>query len=104
MASYGAPEADDCGIALRRGLDRTLFDPVRRDRGWFERRFGLPPGRLVVADSQRIHAMLFGEVAPGHGVGSRTKRIAVFSVGVEGVPAIHVEEALWVFAEAIAAA
>jgi hypothetical protein len=45
--------------------------------------------------------MLFGEVAAGHGAGSRTRRIAAFSVGVEGVPAIHVEEALWVCAEAL---
>ena len=45
--------------------------------------------------------LLFGQVAPGHGAGSRTQRIALFSVGVEGVPAIHVEEALWVCAEAL---
>jgi DNA/RNA-binding domain of Phe-tRNA-synthetase-like protein len=58
----------------------------------------LPPGRLVVADARQVHAVLFGEVAPGHEVGSRTRRIALFAVGVEGVPAIHIEEALWVSA------
>src|SRR6478736_6388943 len=62
---------------------------------------GVPPGRLVVADGRCIHAMLFGQVAPGHGVGPRTRRVAVFSVGVEGVPGIHAEEALWVCAEAL---
>src|SRR5207237_9237416 len=41
----------------------------------------LPPGRLVVADADCIHATLFGNVAGGHGVGPRTERIAVFSVG-----------------------
>src|SRR6266700_437040 len=33
MAGYGAPEAEDCGVALRRGFDRALFDPARRARG-----------------------------------------------------------------------
>ena len=55
----------------------------------------LPAGRLVVADARSIHALLFGPTAPGHGVGPRTRRIALFSVGVQGVPAIHIEEALW---------
>src|SRR5712691_11239893 len=56
MASYGASEADDCGVALRRGFDRALFDPARRDRGWFERRFGLPPGHLVVMYAGKLNA------------------------------------------------
>ena len=56
----------------------------------------------MVADAQRVHAMLFGEIAAGHGVGSRTRRVVLFSVGVEGVPAIHVEEALWVCVESAA--
>jgi DNA/RNA-binding domain of Phe-tRNA-synthetase-like protein len=61
----------------------------------------LPPGRLVVADGRCIHAPLFGEVAPGHGVSGRTRRIALFTVGVDGVPPIHLEEALWVCVEAL---
>lgn len=95
-------------------LDADLVDPgglgirstVAGDRiGRGEQAISVPPGRLVVADtSDRIHAMLFGDLAPGHGVGMRTRRVAVFSVGVEGVPAIHVEEALWVCAEALRAA
>jgi hypothetical protein len=28
-----------------------------------------------------------------------TRRVALFSIGVDGVPAIHVEEALWICAE-----
>ncbi len=54
------------------------------------------PGRLVVADDLHVHALLFGDVARGHGVSSRTKRVALYAVGVDGVPAIHIEEALWV--------
>jgi DNA/RNA-binding domain of Phe-tRNA-synthetase-like protein len=61
----------------------------------------LPSGELVVADSQAVHATPFGDVAPGHEVTSSTERIVLFSVGVEGVPAIHVEEALWVCVEAL---
>jgi DNA/RNA-binding domain of Phe-tRNA-synthetase-like protein len=62
----------------------------------------LAPGRLVVADSSRIHGVLFGELAPGHEVSGRTSRIALFTVGVEGVPQIHLEEALWVCLETLA--
>jgi DNA/RNA-binding domain of Phe-tRNA-synthetase-like protein len=59
----------------------------------------LLPGRLVVADAKAVHALLFGEVAPSHEVTSRTARLALFSVGVDGVPAIHVEEAMWLCLE-----
>lgn len=55
----------------------------------------LPPGRLVVADATSIHALLFGSLAPGHGASARTSRVALFAVGVKGVPAIHIDEALW---------
>jgi DNA/RNA-binding domain of Phe-tRNA-synthetase-like protein len=94
-------------------LDADLVDPgglgirtsVVGDRtGEGEHAYSMAPGRLVVADARQIHAPLFGDVVAGHGVGSRTTRIAVFSVGVEGVPTIHVEEALWVCAEALRAA
>lgn len=61
----------------------------------------LPPGRLIVTDARSIHAALFGEIAPGHSVSSRTRRIALFAVGVDGVPAIHMEEALWVCLEVL---
>jgi DNA/RNA-binding domain of Phe-tRNA-synthetase-like protein len=61
----------------------------------------LMPGQLVVADARLIHALLFDEVAPGHGVGRATERIALFAVGVEGVPAIHLEEALWIAVDAL---
>jgi DNA/RNA-binding domain of Phe-tRNA-synthetase-like protein len=63
----------------------------------------LPAGRLVIAGRRRVHALLFGEVAPSHAVGSSTTRIALFTVGVDGVPEIHLEEALWTAAEALRA-
>ena len=55
----------------------------------------LAAGRLAVADASKLHALLFGPIAPGHEPGPRTAQVALFSVGVEGVPAIHIEEALW---------
>ncbi len=61
----------------------------------------LAPGQLAVADGRFIHALLFDDVAPGHGVGRSTERAALFAVGVEGVPTIHIEEALWIAIEAM---
>jgi DNA/RNA-binding domain of Phe-tRNA-synthetase-like protein len=89
-------------------LDAAFLDPgglgirttVLGDRlGSADRANDLAPGRLVVADAQCVHAVLFGDIAPGHEVGSRTERIALFAIGVAGVPAIHIEEALWLSAE-----
>ncbi|MBV9167710.1 MAG: hypothetical protein JO342_16350 [Solirubrobacterales bacterium] len=58
-------------------------------------------GRLVVADSRVIHALLFEEVSPDHRVGGSTERVALFAVRVEGVPTLHLEEALWTAAETL---
>jgi DNA/RNA-binding domain of Phe-tRNA-synthetase-like protein len=52
-------------------------------------------GRLVVADADSALAILFGEPAPGHEPTAGTRRLALFAVQVAGVPALHVEEALW---------
>ena len=64
----------------------------------------LPAGRLVVADAASTVAVLFGEIAPGHGVTRATSDMTVFSVQVAGVPSIHVEEALWMCASLLASA
>jgi DNA/RNA-binding domain of Phe-tRNA-synthetase-like protein len=70
---------------------------VEGDRlGTSESAHHLPSGRLVVADAGAVHAVLFGELAREHEVGRGTARITLFSVGVDGVPAIHIEEALWI--------
>jgi glycosyltransferase involved in cell wall biosynthesis len=60
MASYGdAPEDKaagwHCGVSLRRGLDRALFSPARRDRAWLETRFGLPPGQFVAMYAGKLN-------------------------------------------------
>jgi DNA/RNA-binding domain of Phe-tRNA-synthetase-like protein len=58
--------------------------------------YPLAAGRLVVADSHAVQGLLFGPLAPGHDIGRRTRRMVLFTVGVDGVPDIHLEEALWV--------
>ena len=64
----------------------------------------LPPGRLAVADAKNVHALLFDdEVAPGHNVTPRTQRVALFAIGVDGVPRIHIEEALFICVEMLEA-
>jgi DNA/RNA-binding domain of Phe-tRNA-synthetase-like protein len=92
-------------------LDADLVDPgglgirqtVEGDRlGSTDYGGYLQPGRLAVTDASCVHALLFDPgVAPGHEVGTRTERVALFAVGVDGVPAIHIEEALWVCVEAL---
>ncbi len=61
----------------------------------------LRPGRLVVADAESVHAILFDEVAPGHAPTADTRRVMLFTIRVEGVPQIHIEEALWICLEAL---
>jgi DNA/RNA-binding domain of Phe-tRNA-synthetase-like protein len=87
-----ADRIDAGGLGLRTSEEGERF-------GSGEQR--LPGGRLAVADSTQVHALLFGPVAPGNGVTDQTNRIAVFAVGVEGVPEIHVEEALWLCGEVL---
>jgi DNA/RNA-binding domain of Phe-tRNA-synthetase-like protein len=87
-----AVEVGGLGIRVSQHGDRL---------GSGERAHDLPPGRLIVADARHVHAVLFGDIAVGHGVSSRTRRIALFAVGVDGVPAIHIEEALWIGVEVL---
>jgi len=85
---------DEGGLGIRTTLEGERFGTLEHP---------LAPGRLVVADSTRVHALLFGEIAPGHQVSPRSRRLALFSVAVDGVPAIHVEEALWATIEVLTA-
>lgn len=62
---------------------------------------GLPvaTGQVVVADSRRALAVLFGEIADGCAVQRSSERMLLAGVQVKGVPEVSVEEALWVAAE-----
>lgn len=79
------------GIRLARAGSEAL------GRGEASRR--VPGGRLVVADAEAALAVLFGPLAPGHGVTPETERMTLFSVLVAGVPPIYAEEALWLCGE-----
>jgi DNA/RNA-binding domain of Phe-tRNA-synthetase-like protein len=90
----------DAGLLAPGGLGiRTSVAGDRLGRADYGHR--LPSGQLVVADALGVHALLFGDVAPGHGVSRRSAEIVVFSVAVDGVPAMHVAEALWVCVDAL---
>lgn len=89
-----ADRVDAAGLGIRTSLPGEHLGSVG---------YPLAPGRLVVADGSRIHALLFGALAPGHEAAERTQLASVFSVGVPGVPAIHLEEALWTCAEILTA-
>ena len=57
---------------------------------------------LVVADGAGEVCPLFGEPGPDRAPGEETTAMRLFSVQVAGVPAIHVEEALFTCHEALA--
>ena len=59
------------------------------------------PGSLVVASGQVVHAVLFGDHAPDVACQADTRELLLYAVAVEGVPAIHVEEAFWLAAESL---
>jgi DNA/RNA-binding domain of Phe-tRNA-synthetase-like protein len=80
------------------GVDGPLGVRASREGEPLGRRGGgplLPDGRLVVADAESALAVLFGELAPGHGAPARARRLTLFAVQVAGVPTLYVEEALW---------
>jgi DNA/RNA-binding domain of Phe-tRNA-synthetase-like protein len=114
LHSVGLP-ADALRIALiETGVPVWALDADHVDAGGLGIRLSAPgeslgpggvplaPRRLVVADAQSVHALLFGAIAPAHEVTRGTTRLTLFAVGVEGVPDIHVEEALWICGDVLA--
>ena len=61
----------------------------------------LSAGQVVVADSARALAVLFGAMGAGCGVQKGSERMVLAAVRVKGVPEVSVEEALWVAAETV---
>lgn len=61
----------------------------------------VPAGRIAVADADGALAELFGPIAPAARAGRDTGGLLLFSVAVKGVPALCVEEALFLAAEAL---
>jgi len=61
----------------------------------------LAPGRVVVADAGAPVAVLFGDIAPSRRPTRDSARLRLFAIAVPGVPALHVEEALFGCVEAL---
>lgn len=113
--SRGLP-ADALTIAtIETGVALRCFDAGRlegelciRDAAPGERLPGrtsdLATGTLTIADEAGPVGLLFGDTAAGRGVERDSRRIAIAAVGVGAVPAISVEEALWIAAATLEAA
>jgi DNA/RNA-binding domain of Phe-tRNA-synthetase-like protein len=92
----------ETGVSLR-ALDADRIDGVLTLRlaqpgerlGGRRDGLELPPDALVLADNKAAIGLIFGETAEDWEVGSRTARIAICAIAVQGVPAISIEEAIW---------
>ena len=99
--------ADACLVALiETGVPVWALDAERvRDGGLGIRVTAEPsPGTLVVGDGDAVCCALFENPLPERAVGTRTRRVTLFAIAVDGVPEIHVEEALWCALEILAPA
>jgi DNA/RNA-binding domain of Phe-tRNA-synthetase-like protein len=61
----------------------------------------LSSGQIVIADRERVLAVLFADLDPDRGVTPATKRMLLAAVQVDGVPDISIEECLWTAAEVV---
>ncbi len=64
----------------------------------------LATGTLTIADDSGPVGLLFGATGAGRAVERESRRFTIAAVGVGAVPAIAVEEALWIAASALEAA
>jgi DNA/RNA-binding domain of Phe-tRNA-synthetase-like protein len=55
----------------------------------------LPEGTLVIADERSSVGLIFGETAPDREATRDTRQVAICALGVQGVPMISIEEAIW---------
>jgi DNA/RNA-binding domain of Phe-tRNA-synthetase-like protein len=61
----------------------------------------VPHGRLILADDAGPVSVLFGRLSEHHAPGRACTRIRLVAVAVPGVPAAHVDEALWLAATGV---
>ncbi|MGI8597430.1 MAG: phenylalanine--tRNA ligase beta subunit-related protein [Thermoleophilaceae bacterium] len=98
VAETGIPVLAFDAAALTGPLGLRLS---RRDELLGDEGRSLTGGEIVVADERIAVAVLFVDQSAETSVGRGSKRIALAAVGVEGVPSISIEEALWTAAEAL---
>jgi len=99
----------ETGVALRAfDADQLVGGLCIRDAAPGEslpgRSSELAAGTLTIADEAGPVGLLFGPTAAGRAVDRESRRIAIAAVGVGAVPAIAVDEALWIAASALEAA
>jgi phenylalanyl-tRNA synthetase beta subunit len=99
----------ETGVALRAfDADQLVGGLCIRDAGPGEslpgRASELATGTLTIADERGPVDLLFGATGAGRGVDRDSRRITIAAVGVGAVPAIAVDEALWIAASALEAA
>ncbi|HTU95089.1 MAG TPA: hypothetical protein VMF14_04550 [Solirubrobacteraceae bacterium] len=94
--------ADACLVALiETGIPVWALDGARVHDGGLGIRVAGAAG-LVVGDGDVTCGALFGDPVPACAVTPRTQRVTLFAVAVDGVPEIHLEEALWLAADPLA--
>jgi DNA/RNA-binding domain of Phe-tRNA-synthetase-like protein len=87
--------ADACLVAIiETGVPVWALDADRVDGGALGIRVA-DGGHLIVSDGAATCCALFEEPLAECAVAPRTRRVILFAVAVDGVPEIHVEEALW---------
>ena len=64
----------------------------------------LSSGQIVIADAERVVAVLFADRDPERGVTAQTRRMVMAAVQVAGVPDIAIEECLWTVEEIMTSA
>jgi hypothetical protein len=93
--------ADACLVALiETGVPVWALDADRIDAAGLGIRVAAE-GNLTVSDGATTCCPLFEGPLPGCAVVPRTRRVTLFALAVDGVPEIHVEEALWCAVEAL---
>jgi DNA/RNA-binding domain of Phe-tRNA-synthetase-like protein len=96
--------ADACLVALiETGIPVWALDAARVSDDGLGIRV-VPHGGLIVGDGEATCGALFEDPLPECAVTSRTQRVTLFAVAVDGVPEIHVEEALWLALDLLAPA
>jgi DNA/RNA-binding domain of Phe-tRNA-synthetase-like protein len=86
---------DACLVALvETGVPVWALDADRIDDAALGIRVGAA-GSLVVGDGATTCCALFEDPLAGCTVTPRTRRVTLYTLAVDGVPEIHVEEALW---------
>ena len=94
--------ADACLVALiETGVPVWALDAGRVDDAGLGIRL-TDSGSLIVGDGAATCCALFEDPLHERAVTARTRRVTLFAVAVDGVPEIHVEEALWCAVELLA--